>query len=159
MEILLAVAAADSNVLKDPAPAVVFQGFGESALNFGLRVWTLVQANLDTKSRLSIALAPSTSRSGHRNSVPAAGSQFEIDGQANKRTPRPRGPRTAQNRVKRRSGHFVLLSVLARKENGTEKGHISRKGAKHVLSEVEGDAKAGHGGFLLQEVTKITEIN
>ena len=56
MEVMLAVTAADSSVLKDPAPAVVFQGFGESALNFGLRVWTLVQANLDTKSRLSIAL-------------------------------------------------------------------------------------------------------
>ena len=64
MEILLAVAAADSNVLKDPAPAVVFQGFGESALNFGLRVWTLVQANLDTKSRLSIALVQALHEAG-----------------------------------------------------------------------------------------------
>jgi potassium efflux system protein len=57
MEILLSVAAADSNVLKDPAPVVAFQGFGESALNFELRVWTLVQANLDTKSRLALAMA------------------------------------------------------------------------------------------------------
>jgi small-conductance mechanosensitive channel len=64
MEILLAVAAADSSVLKDPAPAVVFQGFGESALNFGLRVWTLVQANLDTKSRLSIALVQALHEAG-----------------------------------------------------------------------------------------------
>ena len=64
MEILLAVAAADSSVLKDPAPAVVFQGFGESALNFGLRVWILVQANLDTKSRLSIALVQALHEAG-----------------------------------------------------------------------------------------------
>jgi potassium-dependent mechanosensitive channel len=64
MEILLAVAAADSSVLKDPAPAVVFQGFGESALNFGLRVWVLVQANLDTKSRLSIALVQALHEAG-----------------------------------------------------------------------------------------------
>ena len=64
IEILLAVAAADSNVLKDPAPAVVFQGFGESALSFGLRVWTLVQANLDTKSRLSIALLQALHEAG-----------------------------------------------------------------------------------------------
>jgi small-conductance mechanosensitive channel len=64
MEILLAVAAADSNVLKDPAPAVVFQGFGESALNFGLRVWTLVQANVDIKSRLSIALVQALHEAG-----------------------------------------------------------------------------------------------
>jgi len=64
IEILLAGAAADSNVLKDPAPAVVFQGFGESALNFGLRVWTLVQANVDTKSRLSIALLKALHEAG-----------------------------------------------------------------------------------------------
>ena len=64
MEILLAVAAADSNVLKDPAPAVVFQGFGENALTFGLRVWTLVQSNLDTRSRLSIALVQSLHEAG-----------------------------------------------------------------------------------------------
>jgi small-conductance mechanosensitive channel len=64
MEVLLAVAAADSSVLKDPAPAVVFQGFGESALNFALRAWTLVQANLDTKSRLSLALAQALHEAG-----------------------------------------------------------------------------------------------
>jgi potassium-dependent mechanosensitive channel len=64
MQILLSVAAADSNVLKDPAPAVAFQGFGESAIDFELRVWTLVQANLDTKSRLSLALAQALSEAG-----------------------------------------------------------------------------------------------
>jgi len=56
MRILLSVAAADPNILRDPAPAVVFQGFGESALNFELRAWTLVRNNLDNKSRLSIAV-------------------------------------------------------------------------------------------------------
>jgi small-conductance mechanosensitive channel len=64
MEILLAVANADSNVLKDPAPAVVFQGFGESTLNFALRFWTLVQANIDTRSRLSIALVQRLQEAG-----------------------------------------------------------------------------------------------
>jgi small-conductance mechanosensitive channel len=43
---------------------VAFQGFGESALNFELRVWTLVQANLDTKSRLSIALVQALHEAG-----------------------------------------------------------------------------------------------
>jgi potassium efflux system protein len=64
MEVLLAVAGADPNVLKDPPPAVVFQGFGESSLNFALRVWTLVQVNLDTRSRLSIALAQALREAG-----------------------------------------------------------------------------------------------
>lgn len=38
--ILLEVAAASSNVLKDPAPQVIFLAFGESSLDFELRVWT-----------------------------------------------------------------------------------------------------------------------
>jgi small-conductance mechanosensitive channel len=38
MEILLEIAQAQENVLKNPEPAVAFQGFGESALNFEIRV-------------------------------------------------------------------------------------------------------------------------
>jgi small-conductance mechanosensitive channel len=64
MEVLLAVAAADSNVLKDPAPAVVFQAFGESSLNFALRVWILVQTTVDARSRLSIALVRALEEAG-----------------------------------------------------------------------------------------------
>ena len=39
-KILLEVAGANPNVLKNPAPGVVFKEFGESALNFELRVWS-----------------------------------------------------------------------------------------------------------------------
>jgi small-conductance mechanosensitive channel len=38
--LLLEVAAANPYVIKDPKPKVVFHGFGESSLNFELRVWT-----------------------------------------------------------------------------------------------------------------------
>lgn len=38
MEILLEIAQAQENVLKIPEPVVAFQGFGESALNFEIRV-------------------------------------------------------------------------------------------------------------------------
>lgn len=38
-EILLDIAKSHKNVLKDPAPAVVFNEFGESSLNFELRCW------------------------------------------------------------------------------------------------------------------------
>jgi small-conductance mechanosensitive channel len=38
--LLLETAAAHPHVLKDPEPRVVFRGFGDSALNFELRVWT-----------------------------------------------------------------------------------------------------------------------
>ncbi|MCG3148890.1 MAG: Mechanosensitive channel MscK [Verrucomicrobiae bacterium] len=39
-KLLLAVAGTNPHVLKEPAPVVVFDGFGDSALNFELRVWT-----------------------------------------------------------------------------------------------------------------------
>jgi small-conductance mechanosensitive channel len=64
MDVLLSAAASDSNILKDPVPDVVFDGFGGSALNFQLRVWTLVQTNLDTKSRLSIEMAQALTEAG-----------------------------------------------------------------------------------------------
>ncbi|HXU44144.1 MAG TPA: mechanosensitive ion channel domain-containing protein [Thermoanaerobaculia bacterium] len=41
-EILLEVATANPDVLRDPPPDVVFAGLGQSALEFDLRVWTAV---------------------------------------------------------------------------------------------------------------------
>jgi potassium efflux system protein len=70
MQILLTVAASESSVLAEPAPAVVFQGFGESALNFELRVWTLVRSNVDTRSQLSIAVLHALSEAGIEVPVP-----------------------------------------------------------------------------------------
>ena len=70
MQILLSVAGADPNVLREPPPAVVFQGFGDSVLNFEMRVWTPVQANADTKSRLSIAVVQALRDAGIEIPVP-----------------------------------------------------------------------------------------
>jgi potassium efflux system protein len=70
IQILLTIAASDASVLTEPAPAVVFQGFGESALNFELRVWTLVRSNVDTKSQLSIAVFRALSEAGIEVPVP-----------------------------------------------------------------------------------------
>jgi small-conductance mechanosensitive channel len=53
-KLLLEVAAANESVLEDPAPAVIFVEFGESALNFELRVWT--QELLDRPGRLTSQL-------------------------------------------------------------------------------------------------------
>ncbi len=39
-EILLSVAASHSDVLSDPKPDVIFRDFGDSSLDFELRVWT-----------------------------------------------------------------------------------------------------------------------
>jgi small-conductance mechanosensitive channel len=39
-DVLLGIARAHTEVVADPAPIVLFLGFGESALRFELRVWT-----------------------------------------------------------------------------------------------------------------------
>jgi small-conductance mechanosensitive channel len=44
-KLLLEVAADNPHVLKDPAPSVVFREFGESSLNFELRVWSAEMAH------------------------------------------------------------------------------------------------------------------
>jgi len=40
-KLLLEVAGANDNVLKDPPPRVIFRAFGDSSLEFELRVWTI----------------------------------------------------------------------------------------------------------------------
>ncbi len=56
-EVLLAVAAANPDVLNVPAPDVIFTDFGDSSLNFDLRVWSItkVQTPLILKSDLYFA--------------------------------------------------------------------------------------------------------
>jgi len=39
-DILLRIANAQPDILDDPSPDVIFQGFGDNSLNFELRVWT-----------------------------------------------------------------------------------------------------------------------
>jgi small-conductance mechanosensitive channel len=62
---LLAVAAATDGVLKDPAPAVRFREFGDSALNFELLVWTDQPAgHFWLQSRLNYAIEANFRRKG-----------------------------------------------------------------------------------------------
>jgi small-conductance mechanosensitive channel len=44
-KLLVEVAEANPNVLKNPAPAVVFKEFGDNSLNFELRVWSVDMAH------------------------------------------------------------------------------------------------------------------
>jgi small-conductance mechanosensitive channel len=57
-EALLEVAGRHPDVLKDPAPEILFKGFGESSLDFHLRVWTTtrVQTPLPLSSELSFSI-------------------------------------------------------------------------------------------------------
>ncbi|HTQ57910.1 MAG TPA: mechanosensitive ion channel domain-containing protein [Bryobacteraceae bacterium] len=57
-DLLLRIATAQPDILMDPAPDVVFQGFGDSSLNFELRVWTedSLRTPLVLKSNLYYAI-------------------------------------------------------------------------------------------------------
>jgi potassium efflux system protein len=70
MQILFSVAGADPSVLKDPAPAVLFQGFGESSLNLEVRFWTHLLAHQEARSRVSIAIARALESAGVEIPVP-----------------------------------------------------------------------------------------
>lgn len=56
--LLLEVAAAEPNILKEPAPEVLFVGYGDSAINFELAVWSTMSVDkpLRFKSRIYYAM-------------------------------------------------------------------------------------------------------
>jgi small-conductance mechanosensitive channel len=64
--LLIEVATANPNVLKEPAPTVVFREFGESALNFELRVWTITMMERPgaLKSELNFAICDTFKQHG-----------------------------------------------------------------------------------------------
>jgi small-conductance mechanosensitive channel len=57
-DVLMRLAAAHPDVLSDPVPDVIFEEFGDSSLNFKLRVWTVkqVHAPMVLKSDLYFAI-------------------------------------------------------------------------------------------------------
>jgi small-conductance mechanosensitive channel len=71
LDVLRGVASSHPGVLKEPAPAALFLGFGESALRFELRVWTgnLDQA-LDIQSDLGVGVYAALGRAGIEIPVP-----------------------------------------------------------------------------------------
>lgn len=57
-EVLLQIATQHSDILSDPPPEIIFLDFGDSSLNFELRIWTIrqVQTPLRLKSDLYFAI-------------------------------------------------------------------------------------------------------
>jgi len=64
LKILQKVAVNNDKVLVDPAPAVFFDEFGDSSLNFRLLAWVNFNDSLSTKSELSIAVYNALSEAG-----------------------------------------------------------------------------------------------
>jgi potassium-dependent mechanosensitive channel len=65
LELLLSVARSHSEVLRDPEPAAVFQGFGDSSLNFELRFWApKFQTHLQLKNEVAIGIVKALNEAG-----------------------------------------------------------------------------------------------
>jgi len=63
--LLLEVARANPGVLRQPAPIVLFLGFGESTLDFELRAWTAsFELALQTKSELTLGISDALAAEG-----------------------------------------------------------------------------------------------
>jgi potassium efflux system protein len=65
LALLEQVARGHPNVLSDPAPQVVFTGFGESALDFQLHAWTALADKVAmTQSQLGVEVARALGEAG-----------------------------------------------------------------------------------------------
>jgi len=65
LEILMDVAVAQPDALKDPAPVVLFMGFGTSSLDFVMRFWTRDAANAGVaRSDAGVAVAEALAAAG-----------------------------------------------------------------------------------------------
>jgi len=64
LEILNAVVPEQENVLKNPAPFIIFVGFGDSSLDFRVLFWTHFSNGMGTKSAVGIAIDEAFKKAG-----------------------------------------------------------------------------------------------
>ncbi|HEY9115665.1 MAG TPA: mechanosensitive ion channel domain-containing protein, partial [Bacteroidales bacterium] len=56
LELLKKIASDHPDVMKYPEPWALFDGFGDSSLNFRVRIWTSIDTGLQTKSDIAVAI-------------------------------------------------------------------------------------------------------
>jgi len=64
LELLKKVANEHPGVQKLPAPWALFDGFGDSSLNFRIRIWTTMDDGMSTKSEVTIAIYDALNEAG-----------------------------------------------------------------------------------------------
>lgn len=64
MDLLTEVANNHPEVLKIPAPWILFDGFGDSSLNFRVRIWTTMDNGLTTKSSVAVNIYDALQNAG-----------------------------------------------------------------------------------------------
>ena len=68
--LLLAVAAADPDVLKSPEPEVLFVGYGDSSINFELAVWSSMMLDKPMRFKSRIYYAMHKTLEAHKIEIP-----------------------------------------------------------------------------------------
>lgn len=64
LEILNKVVPEQENVLKNPAPFIIFVGFGDNSLDFRVLFWSHFDVGLSTKSRVGVAIDEAFKKAG-----------------------------------------------------------------------------------------------
>lgn len=64
MELIKKVATDHPDVSETPAPWALFDGFGDSSLNFRVRIWTSMDTGMTTKSDVAIGIYDALSKAG-----------------------------------------------------------------------------------------------
>jgi small-conductance mechanosensitive channel len=69
-DLLLEVAAADPDILKNPPPEVLFVGYGDSSINFELAVWSTIVADKPLRFKSRIYYAMHKTLEAHKIDIP-----------------------------------------------------------------------------------------
>jgi small-conductance mechanosensitive channel len=64
LELIRKTATEHPDVLKIPAPWALFDGFGDSQLNFRIRIWTTMDTGMTTKSQVTVAIYDALRKEG-----------------------------------------------------------------------------------------------
>ena len=79
IEVMLATAKANSDVLAEPEPQVFFTSFGDNALQFELRFWAANQGHLAVKSQVALAVSEALEKAGIEIPSPQKEMRLRLD--------------------------------------------------------------------------------
>ncbi|MBL8189987.1 MAG: mechanosensitive ion channel, partial [Acidobacteria bacterium] len=79
IELLLNVAQSNPEILSEPAPQVLFTGFGDSALQFELRFWTAIQVHPVVRSQMVMAILQALETAGIEIPFPQRDLRVKLD--------------------------------------------------------------------------------
>lgn len=96
IELLLEVARSHAEILPEPAPQVLFTGFGDSSLQFELRFWTVIQVHPVVRSQIVAAILQALENAGIEIPFPQRDLRVKFDDEVVERLVAGRGKGQAE---------------------------------------------------------------